>query len=516
MNYINETTVLDFYLSQIEEDKIKFLQDREELKEEVKKNVIELRGAEDLHEKIEIAKKLWKALFKASMSYIDSDMRGYDDLFKYFDEYVNFEELIFASDSFYRDHTMHCLWVYFLGEYLFRKEEFKGVFNEYNRELNNVKKFSEVINKCELDNYFNEFNTIIKSFDIEDFEDSIRCVAALTHDLGYPIKKINKVNSCIGKILPYFSLNNYKEFNFSYNTIQQGFIDNFINLMSKNISFQSDNIVGDEEKEEYFKKLVERVFEFDKSYSITSIKEEELRNLDSSELKSLKRVLELKAIITEQISERLRYNNDFEQYQHGIMSAFLLMKTLKAFSTVKLLYVDNQNLKMGPNAIKEFQTKRIIMGAIADHDSASFRVSGINRESDFLILIDELEEFSRISRANMNRQYVEEFCKSKIYYEEGVLNIDFVFDNENIANLDPERAFKGRCNRFLSLFNIKELSPNLRIRLRCIGKLPYDDNVYTLEIGRKYANIIINNEEQNIPKYLKSSEFHTKEMYMKL
>ena len=32
------------------------------------------------------------------------------------------EELIFASDSFYRDHTLHCIWVYFLGEYLKRRK----------------------------------------------------------------------------------------------------------------------------------------------------------------------------------------------------------------------------------------------------------------------------------------------------------------------------------------------------------------------------------------------------------
>ncbi|MHA1211837.1 MAG: hypothetical protein ACTSSH_05180, partial [Candidatus Heimdallarchaeota archaeon] len=45
------------------------------------------------------------------------------ELFKYFKEFVEFEELIFASDSFYRDHTLHCLWVYFLGEYLFNNDK---------------------------------------------------------------------------------------------------------------------------------------------------------------------------------------------------------------------------------------------------------------------------------------------------------------------------------------------------------------------------------------------------------
>ncbi len=43
---------------------------------------------------------MWKVLFEAEMEYIDPNKQRYDDLFKYFDEFVKFEELIFASDSF--------------------------------------------------------------------------------------------------------------------------------------------------------------------------------------------------------------------------------------------------------------------------------------------------------------------------------------------------------------------------------------------------------------------------------
>jgi hypothetical protein len=120
----------------------------------------------------------------------------------------------------------------------------------------------------------------------------------------------------------------------------------------------------------------------------------------------------------------------------------------------------------------------------------------------------------RISRANQNRQYINEFCKSNIYVEDGYLNIDFTFDNTEIDNLDPEKAFKGRCKRFLTLFNISELDENLKIKLRCIGKLPYDNNVYMLEIRNKFVNITINNEEKNKPQYLKSKQFLTKEAYI--
>jgi hypothetical protein len=154
-----------------------------------------------------------------------------------------------------------------------------------------------------------------------------------------------------------------------------------------------------------------------------------------------------------------------------------------------------------------------ILKAVTDHTSEGFQINEIVQESAFLTFIDELEEFSRISRANQNRQYINEFCKSSIYAENGYLNIDFTFDNTQIDNLDPERAFKGRCKRFLTLFNISQLDEKLKLRLRCIGDLPYDKNVYMLEIRNKFANITINGEEQDIPKYLKSKQFVSKEEY---
>ena len=79
--------------------------------------------------------------------------------------------------------------------------------------------------------------------------------------------------------------------------------------------------------------------------------------------------------------------------------------------------------------------------------------------------------------------------------------------------MDPEISFKGRCKRFLSLFDIPDLSPNLKLRVTCIGKLPTDQNTYMLEIAQNHADIQINGESMNIPKYLKSNQFYTKEEY---
>jgi len=210
MENLNEEIVLNFYLEQIEKDSIEFLMNRNKYKQAIKSLVLELRDEDNMHNKIEISKKLWKILFEAAMSYIDPDKRGYDDLFKFFDKYVNFEELIFASDSFYRDHTLHCLWVYFLGEYIARHNEFNFILENMYKENNRLIKFLNYLEEGNEYDIFTEMISLMKQVLNIKADDSIRCISALTHDLGYPIKKISKINTCIKEILPHFSINNYQ------------------------------------------------------------------------------------------------------------------------------------------------------------------------------------------------------------------------------------------------------------------------------------------------------------------
>ncbi|WP_291570141.1 hypothetical protein [Clostridium sp. UBA4548] len=506
MNMIDERKVLDFYLEEMDKDSIVFLKNKPWYKEEIAAEVKKLKEEKEMHNKIKICKNLWKVLFEASMGYIDPDRRGYDDLFQYFDEYVNFEELIFASDSFYRDHTMHCLWVYFLGEYIFKNEEFKPFLHRYGKENEGFKQFCEVAKNSIHKDVFKGFLELGELMnENENLYDSLRCLAALTHDLGYPIKKINSINKNIKGILPHFGINNYNEFDFSYSDIHDNLIKDFLNLMCYGFKFIEDS--GKKAD-----KIYEKILILDKYGNIVGIKEEEFLKL-SEEDKEVLMENDVNINLSFNYSSHVRYSKDFESYQHGIMSAFLLFRKLSVFNNKQFSYVDYKTLIVDKHDIISLTALSNILVAITDHTSDGFQICEITGNSSFLTFIDELEEFSRISRANQNRQYINEFCKSNIYVQDEYLNIDFTFDNTQIDNLDPERAFKGRCKRFLTLFNVRELDDNLKIRLRCIGNLPYDNNVYMLEIRKKFANITINGEEKSIPKYLKSKQFFTKEEY---
>lgn len=513
MGYINENIVLNFYIEEMDKDDIQFLKGRNTYKTKIRQYIENLKDQEDMHDKIQITKGLWKVLFEAAMSYIDDDKRGYDVLFNYFNEYINFEELIFASDSFYRDHTLHCLWVYFLEEYIVKHEDFNCITQDINKDFKDVLKMASMFKGSCLEFMVSDFiqltDSIAKTL---RFDDSIRCISALTHDLGYPLKKISKINKCIKNILPYFSINNYNEFNFHFSEVQQNFIDDFLNFLCIGFRLGINGNIDDEKYEERLKKL----FIKDDVGNMVSISKETEVPFTDKEKKQLKKFIKSTAYTTKDLAQSLRYKNDFEEYKHGIMSSFLLTKTIQAFKNVNLTIENVNELSLSEINLSDVMAKQSILRTIADHTSDSYQITSIQGHSEFLILIDELEEFSRISRANQNRQYVNEFCKTDIYTKDGCLQVDFIFDNTHIDNLDPERAFKDKCRRFLTLFKISKLSENLKLKIRYIGQLPYNKRTYMLEIARKCVSITIDGIEQNIPEYLSSSQFYTKEEYLNM
>ena len=100
MPLITEDIVMEFYLNLVKENHIIFLKEQKVLKKMVVKYIRKLQKDTEIHEKIQTAKELWKVLFEAAMTYIDPDKQGFDKLFRYFDQFVEFEELIFASSPF--------------------------------------------------------------------------------------------------------------------------------------------------------------------------------------------------------------------------------------------------------------------------------------------------------------------------------------------------------------------------------------------------------------------------------
>ena len=512
-NFINEQTVMQFYIDQIDAHQIIFLENKTELKAEIRQAISDLMQAQNMNSKINIACTLWKKLFEASMSTISSNKQGYDKLFKYFDAYVEFEELIFASDSFYRDHTLHCIWVYFLGEYIKRNEQYKPLFIDSEQTIITIKGLYEVLSTHDsfeelTDERVKRLCTVLS--DLENLNEASRCVEALTHDLGYPLKKIEKINKSIAKVLPYYAIHQVNDFSFMYDNMQQDFVEQFVDFISHRFNVNTNAEKLSCQDRELLNNILSHIFIHNEFGSLKGINYEKVNNITQEEWDGIKNLVVIEQDYYAPLSTKQAYFNDFESYQHGIMSAFILAKNIPAFMDVEFSEKDDKLYLSNAAQVLALQE---ILSSISFHTCERMTIEELSNDN-YLTFVDELEEFSRISRASQNREYVKEFCDTSLEMDdEGWFNIDFVFSNTNLDNLDPERAFKGRCKRFLSLFNVPHLSPNLKLRVRCIGQLETDQNVYTLEIARKHALVTINDEQMNIPKYLKSSEYFTTEEY---
>lgn len=512
MNMINEKDVMKFYLKLMNEDRIPFLVGHNYFKKEIESCITELCESESMHQKITSAKVLWKILFEASMSSIDPDKGGYDKIFEYFDEYVDFEELIFASDSFYRDHTLHCLWVYFLGEYLYYDEQYRYIFKDMdsmNKLLTDLVQLGE---QFELETA--TLKDLIKMKKSLPDTSAIRCMAALTHDLGYPLKKIKKINQSVKKVLPFYGIDHFDEFDFKYQSVQQPLINHFLEYMSYSVNISNHTIKPSPKDSEMIMKL----FKFRDTSKMKDI-EGIAENFGGLSVEDVKDYLTRNPFVItfyQDTSLQVLMAQDFESYSHGIMSAYLLLRNLSAFKKVSLLKSEGMPLHVIADECKKFISMYFIFQAVASHTLEGYKIADIGTPMEFLAFIDEIEEFSRISRANQNREFVNEFCKTSIENVDGVFVINFIFDNEDIDNLDPERAFKGRCKKMLSLLDIPNLCSNFKVQLNCISKLSYDTNVYTLNVSTKFAEILINGEAQYIPKYLKSRQFYCTEDYQNM
>jgi hypothetical protein len=499
-----------FYLERIERDEVVFLRGKDGSKAAIKDALEKLVDESKMNSKIQLAVGLWKHLFEAAMSQISPNKRGYDKIFKYFDSYVEFEELIFASDSFYRDHTLHCLWVYFLGEYLYNNPEFSELYKldrdtiQSYRMMDSLTDALHIIDGMEA----RKLKAVLRRIEeAEQLQDAGRCIAALTHDLGYPLKKIEKINKSINKVLPYFAIHNFDNFSFEYENIQQEFVNQFIDFLSRDV------IVNINPKEDLPPEAMAVLEKLIGQFNGDDMNEfrRALEELPEDEKTLLKNSFQVDVLFHSAFGKRATYYNDFEAYQHGIMSAFLLMKNLQVFQNVDYCREDWLTPLPDVNVLMLHQ----ILSTISNHTNDTYQIAVID-SSSFLTFVDELEEFSRISRASQNREYVEEFCDTALYMEDGWLNVVFEFNNTNLDNLDPEISFKGRCKRFLSLFDIAHLDPYLKIRVTIVGKLPTDQNEYVLEIAKNHADIRINGESKDIPKYLKSTQYFTKEEYAQM
>lgn len=172
----------------------------------------------DKREKIYIDSKHNTSLFHEHFDNIrKSNTYGIDQLDKYFDDFIDFESVLYGSDKHYRDHVGHVLQVWAIGIGLLNKNEF--IFKD------GYKLESTIDFQFE---YEGEQETFITRSEIW----SMWTIIALCHDLGYPIEKTSEINKQAKKIISHFGNMNFSELNYSFDIFNSFLVDKFLNIVS--------------------------------------------------------------------------------------------------------------------------------------------------------------------------------------------------------------------------------------------------------------------------------------------
>ncbi len=377
------------------------------------------------HEAHKAGLELWRQLMSAAIRNIDPGAKGHSELLKYLKAATEFEDVLYGLEPFYRDHTLHSLWVYLLGVQLMGDG---GELNEIAKHLNwyvfnDVKKrgYPKPLEEwaCLEKEYLNEV--------IQNKKDAIWCIIALCHDLGYSLAKLRDLNKKVQAVLKFYHLEDYKHVGYKLDIEHQYLVTQLLELMAMEVRITPGSDYPENADENYEKLLCA---------SITGVEEKVLGKLRQVKNLDLRKLPDLRKSLISTVSSQNKgseecddivdlagktYDNvltkcfrddssywrlckALERKEHGILSAFLLFKTVGLFADTSVRSPAEEWGLDDEEAIDNI-IRGDILFAIAQHEFAFAHIDQMSSLAEVLILCDELEEFSRLGRQLQSREY---------------------------------------------------------------------------------------------------------------
>lgn len=432
------------------------------LDKDVKKQLVKLKQKATNNSKVELTYELsdeidylWNTLIEKAiicLRYFDKRepfmengkhqyIYGLDNLEAYHKKYVDFEGVLYGSDSYYRDHVFHVVRVWMLGVYLLLSEntlitdEGKRLISLVHFEGENIKciqnmKKSEFENKygkldengykiIKLDDeqYYKVYNKENEcffvsansfSYELNMLEKlSMWTLMSLCHDLGYPLEKSKKVLEKTEDMMKSFIANPNINGNFRFDGTQDSNNLDIIEFSSKKMKY------------------------------IVDAKENIL----------------YKASIQDKYSRK--YKLSLENFSHGIISSIIIFKMLTYF-----IESDNNrdaNYVFRNEDARQFYIRRDILRAIASHTCKDIYHMDATTFPMLLFVCDELQEWGRKSWKSMYRGIanggvfliIDSFNAKKIEYTEKI-DMSNALGKQMLENID--RIIKKQYILYLTTF----------------------------------------------------------------
>lgn len=364
-------------------------------------------------------RELWHAFASSALNSIDPDSKGNSSLFDYLEKATLFEDVLYGLDPYYRDHTLHSIWVYFIGEHMLR-EHLPHVHSNLNWYLYNDFESERASYKKELMICARKREEAIRR-EVSEKRDAIWCIMALGHDLGYSPARLDGINDRVRDVLKFFDLPDFKEVGYSLDIEQQYLVSQLLELMSMDVrivpseNYRDENVDTDE-------KVKIRCYRDDATY--------------------------------------WRLCRSLEKRQHGVLSAYLLYKLVGLFAESSVRGTGEEWGLEDTEAVENI-VRGDILFAIAQHEFDFAHMNQIGSLADVLFVADELEEFSRYGRELLTREYSDTTADAAIQFsprnpKQGEdVEIDILYDYAASRDLsDYFEFFWRKAQRLCTVYSL--------------------------------------------------------------
>ena len=269
---------------------------------------------------------------------------GIAQLKAYFRDFTRFESVLYGIEGSYRDHVAHVIRVWLIGLCLLGRKAPDG---------------HSAIDELMLDipvsmDGGSEGASISAARSVSTQERwAMWTVAALGHDLGYPLEKTRKVNDAIDRMLSHFGDVSTSRYHYSFQGQHQLLNDLTLRVLSSKLELFEPPHGHDE------------VSSAQSGRYTTSI----------------------------QAKYHTKFAHSLEDFHHGVISCLVLMKTLVYFMETDYDTTGKGGLRL--EDARQFYIRSQILRAIASHTCPDVYHLRISTMSFLLIMCDELQEWGR-------------------------------------------------------------------------------------------------------------------------
>lgn len=341
------------------------------------KQIVELR-LEDEKLRAENVEPIWQLLIEDAISHLKmSDSRewskdfkepgseeqwsnlkafGVDKLKQYFVQFRQYEKVLYGAVRYYHEHTLHVFRVWMLGALLL--DDCLPINYPY------IEFFNDLIVPALEPETDKEGRKLLSGLILASEIQAMWCIIALSHDLGYPLQKVDDINNEARKMLRNYAKVNLQDLTFNVPQ-QHHFINDFILRFISSRTMVTD-------KDQFTKELLLKILEGEK-------------HLTDKEKRRFRTHIQSKYY--------LKYSKSLEDFEHGIFSAILLMRSLTYFLESDF---DLDELKpLEYSDARQCTIRREILRAIAGHTCEQIYHIRPDTLSFLLILCDELQSWGR-------------------------------------------------------------------------------------------------------------------------